>query len=174
MSKSYVPQIIAMLAAIVAIVAFFFPFISATEEYAQYIDSRATERVYPSTNITIGDMKYMSLYEYARVYYEARQDIFHDDASGVFYAAFIGSIALFAFLAFLFAWVKRPVLLLLNGLLIGGAFYAINWDFADRRIMPDSNRVWGISHKLIYPVAAILIVCAIWMFIAKRIEKKSV
>lgn len=170
--KARVPQIIAMLLAVVAIAAFFLPYISSTEEYSRYIESRATEKVFQSADLTVGDMKDMSLFEYAKVYLQARQEIFHDDAAGILYTVLIGAIGVGAVLAFLCAWGKKPILLMLMTLLMGGAFYVTNWDFMDRRIMPDSNRVWGISHEILYPIAALLLICAVWMFIAKRMDKK--
>lgn len=170
--KARAPQIIAMLLAIAAIAAFFLPYISSTEEYSHYIESRATEKVFQSADLTVGDMKDMSLFEYAKVYLQARQEIFRDDAAGILYTVLIGAIGVGAVLAFLCAWGKKPILLMMMTLLMGGAFYVTNWDFMDRRIMPDSNRVWGISHEMLYPVAVLLLICAVWMFIAKRMDKK--
>ena len=60
------------------------------------------------------------------------------------------------------------------GLLMGVAFYLVNWDFAARGIMPDSNRVWAVAYYLYYPLAAIIAVCAVWMLVNKRRMKKAV
>ena len=69
---------------------------------------------------------------------------------------------------------KRPILTLLCDLLMGGTIWIINWDFADRGIMPDSDRLWAIAYYLYYPLAAIIAICTIWMFIEKRKIKKGV
>ena len=172
MNNTTFPRVLAVIASLVAIVAFFLPFISATPEYAKYMDTRASEKIYDSTDITVGDMKDMSLFEYAKVYAQAGQEIYHDPSAGIFYAVLIGAIGVAAVLTLLFALGKKPVLMMIFSIVMGGVFYLVNWDFIDRRIMPDSNRVWGISHSLYYPCAALLLICAIWLFIAKRTENK--
>ena len=115
----------------------------------------------------------MSLFEYAKIYFQAGKEIFSNESAGLFYAILIGAVGAFALLAFLCAWGKKPILLFITSALSGAAFYATNWDFMDRRIMPDSDRVWGIAHEMILPIAIALLVCAIWMLIAKHSEKKA-
>lgn len=39
--------------------------------------------------------------------------------------------------------------------------------------MPDGNRVWAIAYYLFYPLAAIIVICAVWMFVVKRQQKYS-
>jgi len=76
-------------------------------------------------------------------------------------------------LVLLAAWGKKPILTLILDFLMASAFYLINWDFVDRRIMPDSRRAWAISYNLYYPLAAIIAICAIWMIIEKRRAKRE-
>lgn len=173
MNKITIPRIIAIIAAVVAFVAFFLPYISATDDFRTYINAHADEKVYSSVDVTIGDMADMSLFTYARVYLQGGEEIFRSSGEGIFYGILMFSVAGFALLVILAALGKKPVLTLIFDLLMAGAFYLINWDFADRRIMPDSRRVWGISHGMYYPIAVVIAVCAIWMFIAKRKMKKE-
>lgn len=90
------------------------------------------------------------------------------------YTVLYSAVPLFAVLILLAALRKRPILTLLCDLLMGGTIWIINWDFADRGIMPDSDRLWAIAYYLYYPLAAIIAICAIWMFIEKRKIKKEV
>lgn len=173
MNKIALPRLIIIIAAICAIVLFFMPYISATEEYRSYLNSRADEKPFESVDITVGQMADMSLFTYAKTYFQGGEEFFRSQGDGVFYGILLSSIVGFALLILLSALGKKPVLTLIFDLLMGAAFYAVNWDFVDRRIMPDSNRVWGISYNLYYPVVALIAICAIWMFVAKRKMKKN-
>lgn len=173
MSKTGIPRIIIILVALVALVAFFLPYISATEEYRSYINFNADTKPFDSVDITIGEMADMSLFTYARTYFQGGEEILRSKGSGIFYGVLMSSVALLAILIILATLGNKPILTLILDVLMAGAFYLINWDFIDRRIMPDSNRVWGISYHLYYPIAAIIAVCAIWMFIVKHKAKNE-
>ncbi len=162
------PQLIAIVVALIAIVSFFLPFISATKEYSEYLDLRADEKVYNSSDLKVGDMKNLSLFDYAKVYLQAGKEIYRDQGTGIFYAILIGLVAVLAVLILLFALGKKPVAMIIFSILLGIDFFLINWDFTDRRIMPDSNRVWGIAHYAFYPIAVILLVCGIWILVEKK------
>ena len=171
--KLSLPRIIAMIAALCAIVAFFLPYISATEDYRAYMEFQADEKPIEGTNITVRAMMDMSLFEYATTYFQGGEAIFHSSGSGTFYGILISLIVGFALLAFLAAWRKRPILTLILDLLMGGTFYLVNWDFVDRGIMPDSDRVWAIAYYLYYPLVAIIAVSAIWMLVVKHRMKRT-
>ena len=170
--KVRIPQSIAMSLAIVAIIAFFLPYIVATENYSQYLESRASEKLSPSTDLTVGDTKEMSLFEYAKVYYQARLDIYRNEETGIVNAVTVAMIGVAGAFAFLCAWGKRPILLLFSTIIMGGAFYVTDWNFKYLGIAPNNNYRWGIAHMLLFPVAVALLFCAIWMFIAKKKDKK--
>lgn len=173
MNKITIPRIIVILAAVCAIAAFFLPYISATDEYRTYLNSRASERPFDSVDITVGQMADMSLFMYAKTYFQGGEEFFRSQGDGIFYGVLLSSIACFGLLILLAALGKKPILILIFDILMAVAFYAVNWDFVDRRIMPDSNRIWGISHGLYYPIAVIIAIAAIWMFVAKRQMKKT-
>lgn len=171
MKASFAPRLIAVIVSLIAIVAFFLPFISATPDYAKYMDSRSNEKVYSSADLTVGDMKNMSLFEYAKVYAQTGKEIYRDPSAGTVYAVLIGAVGVAAIMTFLCALGKKPILIMVFSAIMGIAFYLVNWDFMDRRIMPDNNRVWGIAHAMYYPCVAILLISAIWLLIAKRKAK---
>lgn len=168
MAKLRFPQFIAVLLTLAAIAAFFLPYISSTEEYAKYLDQITDITVSETIDMTYGEMKDLSLFEYAKVYLKE----FGDETYGIFYAVLTGSVGVFSFFAFLCASKKKPILLFIFSALIGLVSYSINIDFIQRGIMPNSNRVWGISHEILIPIAIALCACAIWMLIAKISIKK--
>jgi len=172
-NKLTLPRLIAMFAALAAIIAFFLPYISATDDYRSCMADQAEDKPFENVDITVKEVMEMSLFKYARVYFQGGEAIFGSSGAGTFYGVLITLIAGFALLALPAAWRGRPVPTLICGLLMGGAFYLVNWDFVDRGIMPDGNRVWAIACHLCYPLAAIIAICAVWMFVIKRQQKKT-
>lgn len=167
------PRLIAMTVALIAIVGFFLPFISATQDYREYMADQADDRPFDGVDITVGEIMDMSLFKYAMVYFQGGEAFFGSGGMGTFYGVLMCLIPGLALLVLLAAWRGKPVLTLILDLLMGGAFYIVNWDFVDRGIMPSGDRVWAIAHYLYYPLAAVLAVCAVWMFVVKRRMKKK-
>ncbi len=173
-NKLIVPKRIALFAAIVAIIAFFLPLVSQTEGSREYYMSRSDEKALESLNITFGDMLDISMFEYVRVYFSAEEAELHmSQGAGTFYGCLISSIALLALLIILCAMKSKPVLTLVFDAALAGIFASIVWDFGDRGIAPSSSLEWGIAYNLYYPIAVIIAVCAVWMFIVKRKIKKQ-
>lgn len=175
MKKNYIalPRIIAILVAIAALAAFFLPYISATEEYSKYIATRADERIYSSSDVTVGDLENISIFTYAKVYIQCGEEIFNSAAGGYITGGIYAAVGVFALLTALAVLGKKPILTFITNAIMGIAFYMVNWDIMDRHIMPDSDRVWGLSYHLYYPIVTILAIVAIWMFVAKRKMKKN-
>ena len=167
------PRIIAMIMAFIAIVGFFLPFISATQNYRDYMAEQSENKPFDGVDITVQEIMDMSLFKYAKVYFQGGDTFFSSGGMGLFYGVLMCLIPGLALLVLLVAWRERPVLTLILDLLMGGAFYIVNWDFVDRGIMPSGDRVWAIAHHLYYPLAAVIAVCAVWMFVVKRRMKKK-
>ena len=168
------PRLIAMIAALIAIVGFFLPFISATQDYREYMADQTDDKPFDGVDITVGEIMDMSLFKYARVYFQGGEAFFGSGGMGTFYGVLMCLIPGLALMVLLAAWRGKPVLTLILDLLMGGAFYIVNWDFVDRGIMPSGDRVWAIAHHLYYPLAAIIAACAVWMFIVRRRTKNTV
>jgi len=134
----------------------------------------ADDKLIDGVDITVGEMMDLSLFKYALVYQQGGDTLLHSSGSGMIYTVLYSAVPVFAILIMLAALRKRPLLTLLCDLLMGGAIWIINWDFADRGIMPDNDRLWAIAYYLYYPLAVIIAICAIWMFIEKRKIKKGV
>lgn len=171
------PCVIAIIVAIVSIVGLFLPYIGSTPEYTEYLKTVPNQKPFEWADITTADSVDLSLYEYAKTYYQGGEEFFGNKAEGIFYAVLFASPGIFGFFALLCALRKKGFPLFLQSLFIGGLSYLINWDVVDRRIMPQEGRVWGISHDLYYPISIILLICGIWIFIVKhkmkKVEKKK-
>lgn len=168
------PRRIAVVAAFIAIAAFFLPYISATDEYRESMRYFAADKLIDGVDITVGEMMDLSLFKYARIYQQGGDALLHSSGSGMIYTVLYSAVPVFAILILLAALRKHPILTLLCDLLMGVTIWIINWDFVDRGIMPDSDRLWAIAYYLYYPLVVIIAICAIWMFIEKRKTKKGV
>ena len=171
-NRASLPCVIAAIVAMVAIVGLFLPYIGSTPEYADYLNSVSNQKPFDTADITAATSVDLSLYEYAKTYWQGSDEIFGNKAVGVFYTIIFVSPGIFGFFALLCALRKKGIPLILQSLIIGGLFFLINWDVVDRGIMPYDGRVWGIAHSLYYPVAGILLICGAWIFIAKHQMKK--
>lgn len=156
----------------ISIAGLFLPYIGSTPEYADYLNSVSNQKPFDTADITAATSVDLSLYEYAKTYWQGSDEIFGNKAVGVFYTIIFVSPGIFGFFALLCALRKKGIPLILQSLIIGGSSYLISWDVVDRGIMPNYGRVWGISHVLYYPVAGILLICGVWIFIVKRKMKK--
>jgi hypothetical protein len=172
-NRILVPFTIALLASLITVTAFFLPYISSTEDYAKYLASRADEHPFDTVNITLGDMKDLSLFEYTKIYFLGGQEIMQSEFAGIFYGALISSIGILSLLVLLGVIKKKPIMTFFFTALMAGVCYNLNWDFVDRGIMPGSNSLWGVSYYLFYICAAVIALSAIWMFVAKRRMKKE-
>ncbi len=172
-NRILLPCIVAAIAAMISIAGLFLPYIGSTPEYADYLNSVSNQKPFDTADITAATSVDLSLYEYAKTYWQGSDEIFGSKAEGIFYVILFVSPGIFGFFALLCALRKKGIPLILQSLIIGGLFFLINWDVVDRGIMPYDGRVWGIAHSLYYPVAGILLICGVWIFIAKRKMKKT-
>ena len=167
-NRILLPCIVAAITAMISIAGLFLPYIGSTPEYADYLNSVSNQKPFDTADTSVD----LSLYEYAKTYWQGSDEIFGNKAVGVFYTIIFVSPGIFGFFALLCALRKKGIPLILQSLIIGGSSYLISWDVVDRGIMPNYGRVWGISHVLYYPVAGILLICGVWIFIVKRKMKK--
>ena len=171
--RTLLPCIVAAMVAMISIAGLFLPYIGSTAEYADSLKSISDRQVFDTVNLTAADFAELSLYEYAKAYWQGGNEIFRSEAEGIFYAILSASPGIFGFFALLCAIRRKGIPLILQSLFIGGAIYLVNWDVVDRGIMPYDGRVWGISHTLYYPIAGMLLICGIWIFVVKHKTKKT-
>lgn len=164
----YLARLVAMLVALAALAAFFLPYISATPGYRASMAYQAGDKPFEDVDITVGEIMDMSLYKYARMYFQGGNTFFGSLGTGILYGAIFSAVGVFALLTLLAAWRVRPIWTLVCDLLMCGAVYVVNWDFVDRGVMPHYTRVWGIAYQAYYPLAAVIAACAVCMFLVER------
>ena len=171
--SAIIPRLLAVLLAAAAVAAFFLPYIDISgefgtyAEYMPYLEYFSDMRPFPSSDLTIQDMKSMSLYECAKLFFQAGETILSDHTRAMVYAAGFSMVGLFAVLALVCAILNRPLLLILDSLLMGTVVYLINWKAASRGIVTSGAVQWGIARFAYYPCAALLVLAGIWLLIEK-------
>ena len=172
-NRLLIPFIIALIVSLIAIASFVLPYITSTKEYREYLESQGDKHTSDAVDMTYRAMKDISLFEYAKAYFQGGKEILHDETAGIFYGVLMSSVGVVSILVLLAVLRKKPILTFLLNALLGGVCYLVNWDFIDRGILPRSNYIWGISYYMLYACIPVIAFCAIWMFVAKRKLKKE-
>lgn len=171
------PQIIACLVCLIAVVGFFLPYISMPDEYSSFIEANQVfgnpDTPYEFSDLTYEDLKDISLFEFSKLAYQGRYEGSSDGTNGILISGIYSLTGVLGLLGFLWAAGKRATPLVITSLLMGGAIALVNWAAEYDGLMSNPEMSWGISHSLYYPCAAILFVCGIWLFAAKRKTKKE-
>ena len=170
--KLTMPRVLIIISAMITMCAFFLPYISQTGDARAYYLAHDTAKLFDNVEMTASDMADISIFEYAKVYFLAGEETLKSKDAGISYGCLFSSLAIFSLLIMLCAVGKMPILIMLWDALMAGAFWIINWDIAGRGIMPVSTAEWGTAYYIYYPVAAVIAICAIWMFVIKRHNKK--
>ena len=173
MNKALISRIVAIVVSAVLVIAFFLPLISATEDYREYLDE-LSGKPFESIDLSFDEMKDMSLFTYAKVYFQCGDEFFGSSGIGTIYGILISAVALFSLLTLLGAAINKPVVSIIFDILTVGAYYAVIWDFMSRKIMPSTNSAWGIAYNLYYPCAALILIAAILMIVWRKKRKKTV
>lgn len=171
-SRLWLPSIIAVITAIIAVAAFFLPFVSATSEFNEQMDLFSELKVDESSNVTVGDLRHISLFTYAKIMFRS-EEVKGRMQEAYFAGGFFASVFVFAVLTFLTAATRKAVLTFLFNGLMAGSYYLVNKYIADTSLLSTNHYVWGVSHYLYYPLVALIAVCAVWMFIIKRKRKRA-
>ena len=171
--KTLLPCVIALVGAFVMLLCVFLPYATATAERAEWIDKFPDTVVIDAMDLKAEDMRNISMAQCARIYFTMSEEYWHDSFVGIFYIVLVTFIGGGALVAALFALGRKPIGSILFGAASYGVFHMLNWDFADRGVIPSDSYDWGIAHT-IFPIAAvILIIGAIWMFVKKILVKKQ-
>ena len=152
-SATLVPHIVAIVAAVALVAAFFLPYGSANEDYRESVAGHEDAQYVEGIDITVGDMLDISLLDYARGNLELGDYTNSETgtAAGIGYTLYAGiyiAAAVLPAIALLFAIFKKAIPTAIFGLLTLGLAHLIHWDFADRAILPSSTHDWGIASIL--------------------------
>ena len=175
-SATLVPHIVAVVAAVVLVAAFFLPYGSANEDYRESVAGHEDAQYVEGIDITVGDMLDISLLNYTRGNLELGDYTNSETGTqaGIGYTLYAGiyiAAAVLPAIALLFAIFKKAIPTAIFGLLTLGLTNTIHWDFADRAILPSSTHDWGIASTVYLVFSIVLIAAAIWLAVEKRREK---
>ena len=170
--KFTIPNLIALIAAVVLLLTIFLPYMAANKEYAEMLDEYGSEVAFPGSDITAKDLKDVSLVEFAGIA-EAMAD-FAPSGSGLdAIPVLVYAIAILGFVAALFAYFKKPVLVIIPSALSYGIALIFEAGIKESGALNMSVYDWGIAHTLI-PLAVLgCIVGAVWMIVEKNKAKKA-
>lgn len=176
-NRTRLPQLLALVISVIAIVGFFLPYISMPDEYSSFIEANQVfgnpDTPYEFSDLTYEDLKDISLFEFSKLAYQGRHEVSSDGKKGILIAGIYSLTGVLGLLGFLWAAGKRATPLVITSLLMGGAIALVNWAAEYDGLMSNPEMSWGVSHSLYYPCAAILFFCGIWLFVAKWKMKKE-
>ena len=72
-----------------------------------------------------------------------------------------------------FAFLKKPVAVIIFNILSFGVFNLQNWDYTDRGVIPSSSYDWGAGYYIFYVAAFVTLAGAIWLLVNKILAKKA-
>lgn len=168
----FIPFIIALIGTILMVTTVFLPYATAIDDHAENIKENPDAVVYEELDMTAQDMMNISMVEYANVYSNLADQLFGDSSYGVFYVVLVALIGGFALLAALFAFLKKPIAVIVFNVLSFGVFSLQNWDYTDRGVIPSSSYDWGTGYYIFYVAVVITLVGAIWLLVNKIRNKK--
>lgn len=168
-----VSRIILILASIAIIVAFFLPYFSSTEETKEAAEVAESIKPLDSVDITAKDLIDPSLFTYAKVYFQGREELYRNPSEGIFQAAIYCMIPLFGLLVLIFALTKKAIPAMIFSILAAVMAYLIRYDFESRRVIPNPMFQDGIAYYLCYACAAVMFISSLCLLITKSKAKKS-
>lgn len=163
---------VAIAAAVALVAAFFIPYASATESFRATLESAAAapDLFVQSTGLTPAEAADVSLLGYARAMAQLGGEQFNGASvyMGIYIA--LGAVSVLTLLLALF---RKPVGAIVFALAAFGLNSFIASDFEYRSVIPGTNYDWGPARWVYMGAAIVVIVAAVFVFIAKRREKAA-
>lgn len=172
-NKLLIPFIVTVIGTLLMVVTVFLPYATAIDDHAENIKENPDAVVYEELDMTAQDMMNISMVEYANVYSNLADQLFGDPSYGIFYVVLVALIGGFALLAAFFAFLKKPIAVIIFSVLSFGVFSLQNWDYTDRGVIPSSSYDWGTGYYVFYVAAVVTLVGAIWLLVNKILTKKQ-
>lgn len=164
--------LVVVIAALLMALTVFLPYATAIGDRAESIKESPSAMVYRDLNMTAGDMRHISIFEYTRIYCALCEEIWGEAVFGIFYAVIFWLIVGISLLIVLLALGRKPIGIMLFDIAVIAVFHIQNTDYSMRGVIPSSSYAWGIAHYL-FPIAAIVVFgAAVWMLVQK-IKLKS-
>ena len=160
--KLNVLGIIMIAGVIMLILAFVLPYITVSKEHRDSFEDYADERVEEDVNITYGDMKNISLFEYGKMSLLYAEELWGDKEEGIFYFVIILVAGILAVLTCINALKNKPITTLIFDIVSFVAALVLRWDFIDRGVTPNDRYVWGIGFYVYFISTIILFMGCVW------------
>ena len=168
-----IPFAITLIFSILLVVCLFLPYSTATESYAELLNSYSDTVIYEEIDMNAKDVVNVSLFEYYKIYTNVGAEFFGSASFASFYAGLIVVIGAFSLLTLLFSVLKKSIPTIVFSVLSFATFYIQCWDYSDRGVVPSENYDLGIGCYLFYIASIAVLVGAIWLLICKKNEKKA-
>lgn len=141
-NKLLFPFIVTLIGTVFMFITIFLPYATANKEQAEKFRAYPDEIVYEELDMTAEDMLHITMVEYANVYSQLSEQFWGNTSNGIFYVVMVALIGGFALLAVL----KKPIAIIIFGILSFGVFCLQNWDYTDRGVIPSSSYNWGAGY----------------------------
>lgn len=151
----------------------FMPYVTATKDYKSRVAPYENVVIYGEVNMTYGDLMNVSLFDFARIYYEHGDEMWSDPSFRMVYVGFVVVLGALALVSALFAFFRKPIAVMVINLLSMGVFMLQRWDYMDRGVVPSDNYNWGIGYYIYYLIWIIVFVIAVILLVAKIKEKRE-
>ena len=165
--KLKLPLIVALIGVLILIVGMFLPYMSAVGRMAEYIEKYPDSVGIKEYDMTAADLKDIPMIYLGRVAASA-----YSEEEGALFHAFVIVFAVLSVLTALFAILKKPIAVMIFGMITCGAFGILNWAAETDFIDPDKYR-WGVGYYAIAIAFAVVLAGAIWMLVRKIAAKKE-
>ncbi len=162
-------RVVLTVAAAVLVAVFFLPWASADAEYREAVAQMPDAWYVEGAGLSVSDAEDLSLMEYAHVYGMA-EDLGLSNLFEIYAPITYAGLAC-AGLSLLCAVLGKAIPSGVFGLLGCGVLCALRWDFSDRGVLPNGTHDWGVASELFVPAAAVLVVAAVVLAVAKHRTK---
>ena len=166
------PIFLTLFASVVVVVMFFLPYINTVGSFRGTLEGFGDEFLF-ETDLTARDLKELSLFEYAKINYQASEEIYQNETTGKEEIIWYLLIPGFAILIGMLVLAKKPVLVLIFNALLGGLCYLMDSYFSSKGMLSGVRSKAGVAYYAFFICVAAIFICAIWIFIVKRKIKKE-
>lgn len=171
-TQTKLPYLILWISALCMLICFLLPYASATKDRKEHLKEYSDYYFAEEIGMTNQDAINISLLEYCKMYtYAAKVEM--TQTLAIICLVVMGITALFAVLTLLFAFLKKPIATFIFNLINLGAFSLMGWDYKDRGVIGNDNYAFGLGYYLYYVLIVVVFAMAVWLFVAKRQEKKE-
>lgn len=177
-SAAFLPSIIAIVAAVLLCASYFLPFTAAKDGSIPTSEYAKSYEVNEGSGLTLDELVSPSIITWAR-FYKAYCDSLDmlvtsnlNDYSLAFWVIVASGVA--AALALVFALLRKAIPTALLALANLGLVSFVGYYFEEYGpVSSSAESVWAFGRIVMLGSAVILVAAAMWLFIAKRVEKRS-